>query len=189
MKRLLIWLFIIAVAVVGAIAARIAIAETRPYKGYAESEQFVEIPQGSGPASIAKRLVDAGIIRDTLGFRFEIARSGDGRRLQAGEYRFDRPMTVQEVVAKIARGDVYLVPITFREGLTIQEDGRAVRGEGPGTRGGVRRRRVRRATDSRRRSRRTRSRGLPVSRIPTRRSATRPPAIWSRGWSAASRKR
>jgi hypothetical protein len=44
LKRLLIWLFIIAVAVVGAIAARIAIAETRPYKGYAESEQFVEIP-------------------------------------------------------------------------------------------------------------------------------------------------
>ena len=30
-------------------------------------------------------------------------------------------MTVQEVVAKIARGDVYLVPITFREGLTIPE--------------------------------------------------------------------
>ena len=30
-------------------------------------------------------------------------------------------MTVKEVVAKIARGDVYLVPITFREGLTIQE--------------------------------------------------------------------
>ena len=121
MKRILIWLFVIVLAVLGAIVARIAIAETRPYKGYAESEQFVEIPQGAGPASIGKRLVDAGIIRDTLGFRFEIARTRTGRRLQAGEYRFDQPMTVQEVVAKIARGDVYLVPITFREGLTIPE--------------------------------------------------------------------
>ena len=121
MKRILIWLFVIALAVLGAIVARIAIAETRPYKGYAESEQFVEIPQGAGPASIGKRLVDAGIIRDTLGFRFEIARTRTGRRLQAGEYRFDRPMTVQEVVEKIAHGDVYLVPITFREGLTIPE--------------------------------------------------------------------
>jgi len=121
LKRILIWLFVIVLAVLGAIVARIAIAETRPYKGYAESEQFVEIPQGAGPASIGKRLVDAGIIRDTLGFRFEIARTRTGRRLQAGEYRFDRPMTVQEVVAKIARGDVYLVPITFREGLTIPE--------------------------------------------------------------------
>jgi UPF0755 protein len=133
LKRLLIWLFIIAVAVVGAIAARIAIAETRPYKGYADSEQFVEIPQGSGPASIAKRLVDAGIIRDTLGFRFEITRSGVGRRLQAGEYRFDSPMTVQEVVAKIARGDVYLVPITFREGLTIREVAALFEAKGLGT--------------------------------------------------------
>ena len=121
MKRILIGLFVIVLAVLGAIVARIGIAETRPYKGYAESEQFVEIPQGAGPASIGKRLVDAGIIRDTLGFRFEIARTRTGRRLQAGEYRFDQPMTVQEVVAKIARGDVYLVPITFREGLTIPE--------------------------------------------------------------------
>jgi peptidoglycan lytic transglycosylase G len=121
LKRIVIWLFILVVALLGAIIARIALAELRPYKGYAESEQFVEIPQGSGPASIGKRLVDAGIIRDTLGFRFEIARTHTGRRLQAGEYRFDRPMTVQEVVEKIARGDVYLVPITFREGLTIQE--------------------------------------------------------------------
>jgi UPF0755 protein len=121
LKRIVIWLFVIVVAVLGAIIALIAIAETRPYKGYAGSEQFVEIPQGAGPASIGKRLVDAGIIRDTLGFRFEIARTRTGRRLQAGEYRFDRPMTVDEVVAKIARGDVYLVPITFREGLTIRE--------------------------------------------------------------------
>jgi peptidoglycan lytic transglycosylase G len=121
LKRIVIWLFILVVALLGAISARIALSELRPYKGYAESEQFVEIPQGSGPASIGKRLVDAGIIRDTLGFRFEITRTHTGRRLQAGEYRFDRPMTVQEVVAKIARGDVYLVPITFREGLTIQE--------------------------------------------------------------------
>ena len=121
MKRLVIWLFVIVIAVLGAIIALIAIAETRPYKGYADSEQFVEIPQGAGPASIGKRLVDAGVIRDTLGFRFEIARTRTGRRLQAGEYRFDRAMTVDEVVAKIARGDVYLVPITFREGLTIRE--------------------------------------------------------------------
>jgi len=80
LKRLVIWLFVIVIAVVGVIIALIAIAETRPYKGYADSEQFVEIPQGAGPASIGKRLVDAGVIRDTLGFRFELART----RLPAG---------------------------------------------------------------------------------------------------------
>lgn len=121
MKRIAVWLLVVIVAVIGAIAARIALAEARPYKGYAESELFVDIPPGSGPASIGRRLADAGVIRDTLGFRFELARTRTGRHLQAGEYRFDRPMTVQEVVAKIARGDVYLLPITFREGLTVRE--------------------------------------------------------------------
>lgn len=121
MKRLAIALLIIVLAILGAIAARIVIAEVRPYKGYSGNEQFVEIPAGAGPASIGRRLVEAGVIRDTLGFRYELARSGAGRRLQAGEYRFDRPMTVKEVVAKIARGDVHLLPITFREGLTILE--------------------------------------------------------------------
>jgi len=132
LKRIVILLLVIVLATLGTVGALIAIGELAPYKGYAESEQFVEIPQGAGPASIGKRLVDAGIIRNTLAFRFEIARTRTGRRLQAGEYRFDQPMTVSEVVAKIARGDVYLVPITFREGLTIREMAALFEGKGLG---------------------------------------------------------
>jgi UPF0755 protein len=120
-KRLAIWILILVLVVVGFAVFRIVLAQVSPYKGYEGREQFVDIPQGSGPTSIGRRLADAGVIRDTLGYRFEILRSGEGRRLQAGEYRFDRPMTISEVVAKIARGDVYLIPITFREGLTIRE--------------------------------------------------------------------
>jgi UPF0755 protein len=120
-KRLAISIVLLILLVVGFAAFRIVLAEVSPYKGYEGSEQFVDIPQGSGPTSIGRRLADAGVIRDTLGYRFEILRSGEGRHLQAGEYRFDRPMTMSEVVAKIARGDVYLIPITFREGLTIRE--------------------------------------------------------------------
>ena len=119
MNRLAIWVVVLILLVVGFAAFRIVLAQVSPYKGYEGTEQFVDIPQGSGPTSIGRRLADAGVIRDTLGYRFEILRSGEGRRLQAGEYRFDRPMTIKEVVAKIARGDVYLIPITFREGLTI----------------------------------------------------------------------
>jgi UPF0755 protein len=92
-----------------------------PYKGYAAPEQFVEVPQGANPASIGRRLVAAGVVRDTLTFRYELLRSGAGRRLQAGEYRFDRPMSVRDVVAKLARGDVYLLLITFPEGLTTRQ--------------------------------------------------------------------
>ena len=39
------------------------------YKGYAAPEVFVDIPQGAGPASIGQRLVEAGVVRDTMTFR------------------------------------------------------------------------------------------------------------------------
>jgi len=93
----------------------------RPYKGYAADEQFVEIPQGAGMYAIGRDLVDAGVVRDMATFRSAVTLSGRGRHLQAGEYRFDRAMSAREVVEKIARGEVYLRPLTFPEGLSIKQ--------------------------------------------------------------------
>lgn len=93
----------------------------RPFKGYAGAEQFVEIPQGAGSVAIAKRLADAGVVHDVRSFRLALWVSGAGRRLQAGEYRFDHPVSPREVAEKIARGEVYVHPITFPEGLTIRQ--------------------------------------------------------------------
>jgi UPF0755 protein len=92
-----------------------------PFKGYGGAEQLVEIPSGAGTRAIGDRLIAAGVVRDPLTFRAALWLSGNARRLQAGEYAFDRPMSAQEVVGKIARGEVDLVNVTFREGLTIQE--------------------------------------------------------------------
>jgi len=47
--------------------------------------------------------------------------TGEGRRLQAGEYRFDHPVSAREVADKIARGEIYVRPITFPEGLTVKQ--------------------------------------------------------------------
>ena len=93
----------------------------RPFKGYDAAEQFVEIPQGAGSIAIAKRLADAGVVRDVNSFRLVLWLTGEGRRLQAGEYRFDHPMSARQVADKIARGDVYVRPITFPEGLTARQ--------------------------------------------------------------------
>jgi UPF0755 protein len=90
----------------------------RPFTGYDAAEQFVEIPQGAGSIAIAKRLADAGVVRDVNTFRLALWITGEGRRLQAGEYRFDHPLSARQVADKIARGDVYVRPITFPEGLT-----------------------------------------------------------------------
>ena len=102
------------------------------YQGY-QNEQLVEIPSGSGPSAIGRTLVGAGIVRDELTFRMALWLSGSARRLQAGEYRFDRPMSSIAVVDKIARGDVDLQPVTFREGLTIREMAEVFEKSGLGT--------------------------------------------------------
>jgi UPF0755 protein len=120
-KRAIGWTLFLVILLALGLGAWAWFGLSRPFKGYDAPEQFVEIPQGAGPSSIGKRLVDAGVVRDRFTFRLELARSGSGRHLQAGEYRFDRPMTVDEVIARLARGDVYLIPITFREGLTIKQ--------------------------------------------------------------------
>lgn len=92
-----------------------------PYRGYAETEVFVDIPSGTGPNGIGQRLIDAGVVRDTLTFRTALLVSGRARALKAGEYRFDKPMHALDVIDKVARGDVYKRLLTFREGLTIAE--------------------------------------------------------------------
>jgi peptidoglycan lytic transglycosylase G len=94
---------------------------TSPYKGFEAAEVFVEIPPGTGPASMGRRLAEAGVVRDATAFRLAVWRKGAGRRLQAGEYRFDRALSPEAVVERLVRGDVYLRSITFREGLTIRE--------------------------------------------------------------------
>jgi UPF0755 protein len=104
----------------------------QPYQGYDAGEQFVELAPGDGTQAIGRKLVEAGVVRDRNSFRAALWLTGSARRLKAGEYRFDRPMTVTEVVGKLARGEVYLRPITFPEGLTIREMARTFESRGLG---------------------------------------------------------
>ena len=120
MKKLVALLVVILLLAAGALAFMYQ-RVNQPYRGYDAAEQFVDLPPGSGSAAIGQRLVGSGVIRDLATFRTAIWMSGKGRRLKAGEYRFDRAMTSFEVIEKIARGDVYVVNVTFREGLTIGE--------------------------------------------------------------------
>ena len=114
-------LVVLVIAAVG-IGGRIVLGRINdPYKGYEGQEQFVEIPQGAGTSDIRRRLIEAGVVRDEFAFRAALRWTGQAQSLQAGEYRFDRPMSAAEVIDKIARGDVHARRLTFPEGLTIRE--------------------------------------------------------------------
>jgi peptidoglycan lytic transglycosylase G len=80
------------------------------------NETFVEITPGSSSNLIATQLEQAGVIRSRYGF--DLVRLWKRGRLKAGEYRFDHAAPVTEVYARIARGDVYTLPVTIPEGST-----------------------------------------------------------------------
>ena len=123
MKRLGLSLLVVAV-VAGAFTAWMSARVRQAYRGYQGAEQFVDIPAGAGSRVIGDRLVDAGVVPDSLTYRLGLWLTGEGRRLKAGEYRFDHPMTPIDVIDKLARGDVYVINVTFPEGLTVPDMGK-----------------------------------------------------------------
>jgi UPF0755 protein len=132
MKKLLGFLLLVLLSA-GAAAGVIYWRINQPYRGYQEGEQFVDLPSGTGSVPIGDRLVAAGVVRDVATFRTALWLSHQGRRLKAGEYRFDHPMTPFEVIDKIARGDVFVISVTFPEGLTFAEMAKIFESHGLGT--------------------------------------------------------
>ncbi|MDR1989460.1 MAG: endolytic transglycosylase MltG [Acidobacteriaceae bacterium] len=120
MKKLLAVLVLI-VAMAAGVAWVLVQRVDQPFQGYTGGDVLVSIPPGSSTHTIGQSLVDAGVVRDDLTYRLTLWLTDDARRLKAGDYRFDRPMTPRDVLGKIARGDVDNVLVTFREGLTIAE--------------------------------------------------------------------
>lgn len=123
MRRLRVWGLAALGVVAGAAAGMIWLdrASARPYDGHPGEVRLVAVAPGTSVDAIGRQLVAAGVVRDPQVFRWALWRSGVGRRLQAGEYRFEGPMSAREVVEKLARGDVALWPVTFPEGLSIAE--------------------------------------------------------------------
>ena len=64
MIRRVLWLSIFLLLILIVAAAVLWTRTTSPYKGYSAAEQFVEVPAGSGPVAIGRRLVEAGVVRD-----------------------------------------------------------------------------------------------------------------------------
>jgi UPF0755 protein len=90
----------------------------RPYQGFAAQGVFVDLPHGASSRTVSRLLKQNGVIRSS--FAFEVyARRHPRRRLQAGEYFFNRAISGHDVFWQIADGHVYEQPFTVREGETI----------------------------------------------------------------------
>jgi UPF0755 protein len=88
------------------------------YTPYGPSaETFVDVAPGTSASAIASQMEKNGIIRSRYGF--DLLRLQRGGTLKAGEYRFDHPVPMPEVYARLVQGDVYTQALTIPEGYNI----------------------------------------------------------------------
>ncbi len=121
-------LFLLLLAAAGG-AAYLAHQVTQPYRGW-EKPVFVDLAPGTSTRTIAAQLKSAGVLRQDWPFLmlYYIRRS---QTLKAGEYYFDQPLTVLEVLRKLRRGEVYQHSVTIREGYNIFEVADALAASAP----------------------------------------------------------
>lgn len=81
----------------------------------------VTVRQGSGVASVARQLADAGVLAEPYSLRIVARVLGRAAVVQAGTYRLDRALTPLELLDKLARGDVVLAEVRFIEGTTLRQ--------------------------------------------------------------------
>ena len=86
-----------------------------------DGENNIIIDKGASTASVATELANAGIIDKPLLFRLAARISGMDKKLKAGEYVFESPISMYQVIQKIANGEVSYRKITLPEGLTTQQ--------------------------------------------------------------------
>ena len=119
MKKFLLFILLLVLAAAGA-AGWMWYCITQPYQGFSPEGAFVTVPHGASSRGVARILESNGVVRSALAFEL-YARRHPRRSLEAGEYLFDHPVSGREVFWKLAKGDVYEIPFTVREGETLYD--------------------------------------------------------------------
>lgn len=96
--------------------------ETRwPLRDPSAPPQTLIVPPGSTAESIGRQLKDLGLVRHPAIFRALVLASAAGRKLRAGEYSLEGPLSLEQIVDRLVRGEVARHDVTFPEGKSIEE--------------------------------------------------------------------
>ncbi len=117
MKRLIL-LIIAVVLLAGAASGAWIYSDLRKPIAHNKSGRYIEIPRGSSPSSIVKKLVAEGIIKHEWPLMLYLKGTGRGSTLKAGEYDFPSPVSPLDVLAKLQQGERRLTRLTIPEGWT-----------------------------------------------------------------------
>src|SRR5688572_12158243 len=114
MKRLILLIIVVGVLAIAGLGAWVYSDLRRPVS-HAKKGQYIEIPKGSSPAAIIKKLADEGIVENEWPLKFYLKSTGKGATLKAGEYDFPSPISPLGVLSKLQQGQRRLNRFTVIE--------------------------------------------------------------------------
>ena len=117
MKRLLIVIIAVGLLATAASAAWMYSDLHKPV-AHSRAGHYIEIPKGSSPSFVVKKLAAEGIIKHEWPLMFYLKGTGKAATLKAGEYDFPSPITPLNALARIQRGQRRLTRVTMIEGWT-----------------------------------------------------------------------
>ena len=92
-----------------------------PVRAPGAPEQTLSVPAGASVDAIGRQLRALGLVRHPWVFRAWVLARGDGARLRAGEYALEGPLSLDQIVDMLVRGEVVHHEITFPEGKTLED--------------------------------------------------------------------
>jgi len=120
MKKFII-IFIIVILLVGGVVGYDFYQKiTTSYKGY-DRPVTINIKKGSSATVIAKQLYSNKVISNYYYFRLYHRFFNNSVHFKAGEYLFDKALTMPQVIDKLNQGKIKLYKVTIKEGQTIEE--------------------------------------------------------------------
>ena len=79
------------------------------------------VQPGSSFNHVAEKLQNEGVVRNALALKLLARWNHKAGKIQAGNYRFSDPATPEEVLNRLAAGDVEKVSLTIPEGFTLKQ--------------------------------------------------------------------
>ena len=125
MKRLIILIIVVVLLALTGVGVW-AYSDLRKPITHAKSGQYIEIPKGSSPSSIIRKLASEGVLKNEWPLKLYLKATGAGSTLKAGEYDFPSPISPLGVLSKLQQGQRRLNRLTVPEGWTRWDIARAM---------------------------------------------------------------
>lgn len=114
--------YVLLVLAAGLAARLLWVLETRtPVRPPDAPPGVLVVPPGASAHTVGRKLQEQGLVRHPLVFRVLVLFKGVGGRLKAGEYALEGPLSLEQIVDLVARGQVVRREVTIPEGKNVVE--------------------------------------------------------------------